>query len=71
MTTDAHRAATSSAKARSSVTLEWQLDLGFDEVRILPEPAWASLPEASRQEAMTLLARLLAKAGAAEEEGDA
>lgn len=48
-----------------------QLDLDFGEMHIPPGPDWESLPEASRSEAMTMLARLLAKAGTDEEETDA
>jgi hypothetical protein len=57
---------------RSCVTkdTESQLDLDFGKLPAPSAPDWESLPEASRIEAMTALARLLAKAGSVEEESD-
>lgn len=50
--------------------IESQLDLDLGGLPAPSAPEWESLPEASRIEAMTALARLLAKAGSMGEESD-
>ena len=46
-----------------------QLVLELGELAVPSWPSWESLPEGSRAEAVTVLARLLAKAGLEEESG--
>lgn len=55
---------------RSMHRRETQLDLDLGELHVPAGPAWESLPEACRVETVTVLARLVAKAGSAEEPSD-
>ncbi|HVC76279.1 MAG TPA: hypothetical protein VND96_07165 [Candidatus Micrarchaeaceae archaeon] len=69
MSDDAHDVPRTTPTHRLSLyKLESQLDLDFGELPIASAPDWESLPQASREEAMTALARLLAKAGMPEDE---
>lgn len=47
-----------------------QLDLDLGELPLPVGPTWESLPEACRIETVTVLARLVAKAGSAAEPSD-
>ena len=51
--------------------LEPQLPLDFGDLALPAGPSWESLPESARIEVVAVLARLLARAGLAEEESDA
>jgi len=70
MNDEARNAAPIPSRSSLSKHTESQLDLDLGDVHLPPGPDWESLPEASRAETVTVLARLLAKAGAAEEESD-
>ncbi len=68
MSNDARNAPPASLIRTLSLHIESQLDLDLGGLPIPSGPAWESLPETSRVEVVAALARLLAKAGAEEEE---